>query len=251
MSLRTGVLLLTFFLCHSLINAQIVNIEKQRLINDTVGWFGDVHADIAAQRTTKNLFSFSAGGLVQYQNRKTVLLFIGDFNVVKAEEEKFSDAQFLHMRYNRKLSKVIRHEIFVQAQNNSLTKIDQRILAGTGLRFKLTNFEDAKFYWGIAYMFEHERVIDQIELHNHHRMSSYFTFTLTPEPTVTFRSTTYIQPRMDLWEDYRLSSENLLSLKITDKLSLSIQFRATWDSAPPIEVPGLIYTFRNGLNYSF
>ena len=176
---------------------------------------------------------------------------IGEFGFVRGEGERFSNEGFFHLRYARELGKFTWWESFSQMQFNRLTKIDNRWLTGTGGRFQLTDYENALFFFGLLYMYEREVLKDPREINNDHRLSSYFSFSMVPQPTISLYSTTYIQPRIDQWSDYRLLTENTLNLGITDKLSFTVRLRLTYDSAPPIGVPTLIYDFHNGLTYQF
>ena len=243
--------LILFILVGLSCSAQIVNIEKQRLAGDSTGWYGDISTSMAIQRTTKNLLNLNTAGHLSYLFKENQLLLIGEMGFVKGEGENFSNNGFIHMRYTDPVSEYISWEFFSQMQYNKLTKIDNRWLTGTGARFQLTEFDNALFFWGLMYMYERERVLDPDLLNSHHRLSTYFSFNLKPQETVTFGSTTYVQPRIDKWSDYRLLTENTLSLGITDKLSLSIRLRVTYDRDPPIDVPTLTYDMYNGLTYRF
>jgi len=248
------VLLFTLLLaCTSSIMAQVVNIEKKRISVDSTGWFGSVNMSFAGSKTTKSIVSFAAGGDLEYKSKsnKDLWLFITDFSLISGDNEKFSNTGFGHIRYNRKLSDAIRLEGFTQVQYNGLTKIDTRAIFGTGLRFKLTPYEQAKFYFGVAYMYEYEKLLDPVIYHRDHRISSYFTFTLLPEESVSFTSTTYMQPLITDFADYRLTNETNLTLGITKKLSLSVTFKYNYDAAPPEGVPSSTYYFINGLELSF
>ena len=233
------------------LSAQIVNIEKKRLEADSVGLMGDVFATMAIQRTSKSFFSLNTGGHLSYNYGKSSLLLFGELGFVKGEGQKFSNDGFLHLRHTAHLTEYISWESFTQMQYNTLTKIDNRWLTGLGPRFKLTDYDNAFFYWGIVYMFEHEVLNDPRVVNNDHRLSTYFSFNLIPQETVSFNSTTYVQPRIDKWSDYRLLTENTLELGITDKLSLKIRFRMTYDRFPPPDVPNLTYDMHNGLTYRF
>lgn len=237
----------------SSLEAQIVNIEKKRIATDTTGWFGTANVSFAGSKTTKSVVSFFAGTFLEYKSKsnKDLWLLISDFSLISGDEEKFSNAGFGHLRYNRKLGKSIRWEIFTQLQYNSLTKIGTRALVGTGPRFKLTDFEEAKFYFGVAYMYEYEELIDPFEILYQHRMSSYFSFTLSPEETVTFASTTYFQPLLNDYSDYKLTNETTLFLGITQKLSLNVTLKYNYDSVPPEEVPNTTFYFITGLELAF
>ncbi len=233
--------------------AQVVNIERQRISTDTTGWFGSANLNFAASKTTVEILSLFAGGLVEYKSKsnKDLWLFISEFSLITGENQDFSNAGFGHLRYNRKLNDVFRWEAFAQIQYNGLTKIDVRNLYGTGIRIKLTSYEQAKFYLGIAYMYEYEKNIEPIDFHYDDRMNTYFSFTLLPEEDVTFQSTTYMQPRLDLWSDYRLTNETTLHLGITRKLNLNVSFKYNYDVFPPEGVPNSTYYFINGLALEF
>jgi len=232
---------------------QIVNVERQRIVSDSAGWFGQAGFSFAGAKNTKSIVSLGLNSLVEYKskNAKDLWLLIADISFIQGEGEQFSNAGFGHLRYNRKLSDAVRWEVFSQLQYNSLVKINRRILGGMGPRFKLTPYENAKFYFGVAYMFEYEEVVDPEVIERNHRASSYLSFSLTPEEQVSFTSTFYAQPLLRDFKDYRLASENSLTLGITEKLSLSINFRYLFDKVPPAGVPQNIYSFANTLEIKF
>lgn len=234
-------------------NAQIVNIERQRISSDTTGWFGQAIASFSGSKSTKSILSVASATLLEYKSRSTkdLWLLITELSLVKSDSEKFSNSGFGHLRYNRKVGKVVRWELFTQIQYNSLTKIDQRILGGTGFRFKLTPYDEARFYFGVAYMYEYEKLLDPEVYNKDHRASSYFSFTLMPTETVTMTSTLYAQPLLRDATDYRISNESTLVVAITKKFSLNVSFKYAYDSRPPEGVPLNTYSFSNGLELQF
>ena len=249
--MRRLLTLIMLILLGTKIHAQIVNIEQKRLQKDSIGWTGDVHLNFAIQRTTKNLLNIQSGGHVSHHFKNSQLLLLGELGLVRGEGEKFSNNGFGHLRYTIDKSKWLSYELFTQLQYNTLTKINSRWLTGGGIRLHLTQFENAPVTWGLLYMYENEEVIDPSELNNHHRMSTYFSFEMKPQSSVSFLSTTYVQPRIDQWSDYRILNENKFNLSITENLHFSIRFQLTYDSQPPVEVPSLTYDLSNGLKYRF
>ena len=193
-------ILLSAFLitCAFTLEAQVVNIERKRIATDTTGWFGSANLSFAGSKTTKSILSLFAGGLLEYKpkSNKDLWLLISEFSLISGDNEKFS--------------------------NSGLTKIDTRALGGTGVRIKLTQFEQAKFYLGIAWMYEYEKLLEPEDYNYDNRLSSYFTFTLLPEESVSFTSTTYVQPKFADFSDYRLTNETNLTLGVTKKLNLSV-----------------------------
>ena len=247
-------LTLVFFLSLAgKLQGQIVNIEKQRIATDSTGWFGSAYMSFAGTKTTVSAGSLYAGGVVEYKSpsNKDLWLLITDFSLVKGEGEDFSNTGFGHLRYNRKLGEIVRWEIFAQMQYNELTKVDQRILGGTGLRFKLLPYELTKLYMGVAYMYEYEVLLDPILYENNHRLSSYLSFTLLPAETVTLTSTVYMQPLIEDFSDYKLTNETSFDVEITNKFSLAFTFRYGYDSQPPFDVPKSIFAFANTLEIEF
>jgi len=121
--------------------AQIVNIEGKRIATDTTGFAGKVGVALNASKYAQSYVAANLHSHLQYKTTKDFYLFIADYEVVNAGGESFNNSAFAHLRYNRKLSKVIRWEIFSQAQYNSVTKIQLRLLNGLGLRFKMSIYD--------------------------------------------------------------------------------------------------------------
>lgn len=250
MSLRS---IITVCICVSALvvgQAQILNIENRRIVTDTAGFAGKVSTSINASKFTQSFMSFDLNGNVQYKTDKNLFLFYGSYEIIRAGGENFNNSGFVHLRYNRKLSKVVRFELFSQVQNNAVTKIKSRFLNGVGLRFKLSQYERAKFYWGVAGMYEHETVDDPREVHDDIRLSSYLTFTLMPEKTVSFRNTTYAQPRIDDFKDIRVSNSSRLLFNISKQLRFTVDLSFLYDEFPPPGVPSVNYQIKNGLQYT-
>lgn len=248
--MKSCVVILLCFVC-TLANGQILNIEKRRLITDTTGWSGTLSASISASQYTRSFFSSGANGNVQLKSGDNLYLLYGGITFVNGGGDDFNNAGFGHLRYNRKINEVLRLELFTQIQYNSLTKITSRILNGGGIRLKLSEYETAKFYYGLTYMYEHEELKQPELINKDHRLSSYLTFTLTPVETIRFRNTTYVQPKFGDVYDYRLSNDTSMSFKINKHLRLTTNFHYLYDSRPPVEVPSINYEITNGLTFAF
>ncbi|MDQ3015501.1 MAG: DUF481 domain-containing protein [Bacteroidota bacterium] len=232
---------------------QIVNIERKRISADSTGFLGSAYLNFAGAKTTKSVLSLGTGILLEYKSKSTndLWLFISDFSLISGEKEKFSNNGFGHLRFNKKIGKAIRWEVFTQLQYNSLTKIDKRALLGSGLRFKMTQYEKARFYLGIGVMYEYEELLEPRIIHHDQRSTNYLSFTLMPEETVSFASTTYVQPLLKDLRDYRIYTENTLDLDITKKLTFIATIKYGYDTRPPEGVPTSTYAFSNGIKITF
>lgn len=247
--MRPYILIISCLFISLNLSAQILNVEQQRIVTDTTGWAGRINLSISASKFTKSLFAFNGLSHLQYKTKKDLYLIVLNYDIVNAGGENFDNRGYCHFRYNRKINELIRWELFTQVQFNSLTKINQRWLTGIGPRLKLSEYEKAKFYFGIAYMYEFEELKEPKIFHRDHRLSSYFTFTLLPETQVKLVNTTYIQPLIRDFTDFRVSNDTALSFRISKSLRFTTSLSFLYDENPPLEVPQLNYLLKNGIEY--
>ncbi len=232
--------------------SQIVNIEKERHITDTIGWSGDVNAGGAYIDQDVEIFSIDAGSHVQYKTVKDLFLLLSQFNLIKAGDTNFDQAAYLHFRYNYKASERLRLEAFTQIQYNDIDNIDIRWLTGFGPRWKLMESKSFKLYIASLPMLERERLSTGIDpTSNTTRLSSYVSFTLKPNEHVTLYSTTYYQPRIVQWEDGRWLNEESFSFAISKRLGMSSSFIFAHDPFPAPGAPTNKTRFKLGLSYDF
>lgn len=233
-------------------SAQIVNIESRRIQTDTTGWAGSFGGNINLAKNVDKVFSADAFAHLQYKSSKSLYLFLGDYSFLKGAQKKYTDNAFFHLRYNRKINDLLRWEVFTQLQTNKITKIDNRFLAGTGPRFKLSGSGMLQVYLGVLAMYEYERELTTPPVsHRTVRNSSYLSFTLKPTATLEIISTTFYQPRFDRWSDFRILNQESANLSVTQKLSATINWNYLYDRFPVEGIPRSNYTFSTGLKYAF
>ncbi|MFT4805678.1 MAG: hypothetical protein ACI9YE_002901, partial [Psychroserpens sp.] len=159
-----------------------------------------------------------------------------------------------HLRYNRKISERVKWEAFTQAQYDAISEIDFRGLIGTGPRFKLTKSDDYRFYLGTLIMYEYEKASSVISnrTQNDLRGSVYLSFSLYPTETISIISTSYYQPKLNEFSDYRFSSNTSLLFEIFKNLAFKTNFNFFYDAIPvSSNIPKTQFELTNGLIYSF
>ncbi len=232
--------------------AQIINVESLRKVTDTVGWTGNIQLNLHLIKNKNSIFGISNRIRVQYRTKKHLWLFINDLDFREVNSEKFVSKNAQHFRHNYRFYKNFALETFFQRQQNEIASIRFRGLIGSGLRYKLTNSEKYKLYLGSLIMYENEKVNSDTEKTNKDwRSSSYFSMSLFPNNNISLVSTTYFQPRLDKFSDFRLSSQTTLALKIIKNLSFSTTFTYQYDAFPVIGIPKEQYRLTNGIVYSF
>ena len=245
--------ILILFLCLSITtNAQILNAESLRKVTDTSGFSGATTLEFALKRTTNDFLVLSSDIHLQYKTKKHLALFKNDIKFQKIEGEKFENSGISHLRYNYRFVPSIAWEAFLQGQYNKVSLIDFRGLFGIGPRFKLTKLENYKSYLGTLLMYEYEEIDDGVTpIQRDIRGSIYASFSLFPTKNLSLISTTYYQPKLSQFADYRISSQSSLLIDIIEKLAFSIKYTFTYDSFPAVSIPNSQYDFATGIAYSF
>ncbi len=245
-------LIITVLICISIpLNAQILNAESLRKVTDTSGYSGSMSVDFSLRRNTKDFFTISSDIHVQYKMNKHLVLFKNQIHFQKIEGDDFTNNGVSHLRHNYRFHRRIAWETFVQGQYNKVSKIDFRGLIGTGPRFKLTTSEKYKFYLGALVMYEHEELTDGTTIQRDVRGSSYLSFSLYPSSRVTLVSTTYYQPRLNSFSDYRISSQSSLVIDLFKNFGFKSSYTFTYDATPATGIPNSQYNFSSGIVYSF
>lgn len=247
--------IIAFLLLHIFcVDAQIINVENLRRVTDTVGWSGNIRLNLHLIRNTNTIFGIGNRIHVQYKTPKHLWLFVNNLDFRELNSEKYVSRNSQHLRHNYRFNSKIALETFLQSQEDEIADIRFRGLIGTGLRFKLSKKEQYKLYFGSLIMFENEKVIEDEDLEitrNDWRSSSYFSMNLRPKKHISVVSTTYFQPRLDKFSDFRIASETTVAFKIVKSLSFTATFMYEYDEFPVSNVPREQYRLTNGLSYSF
>src|SRR5215831_7115180 len=83
-------------------NAQVVNIESQRIQSDSNGLLGSVSANLALSSNAKTVIVADASAQVEYKRDLNLFLLLGSYGLVTGNSEDFFNNAFAHLRYNRK-----------------------------------------------------------------------------------------------------------------------------------------------------
>ena len=240
------------FIYSTSVTSQILNAESLRKVTDTSGYSGSISASIALKRNVNDFVTISSDIHLQYKMKDHLILFKNDVAFQKIEGQDFDNSLISHLRYNYRFHPRIAWEIFLQGQYNKINLIDFRGLVGTGPRFKLSQSEKYKFYLGTLMMYEHEKVTDGVTpTQKDFRASTYLSFSMYPTEHVTIVSTTYYQPRIDKFHDYRISSQSSLLVDLFKNFALKTSYTFTYDAFPAVGIPNSQYDFSTGLTYSF
>lgn len=234
--------------------AQIVNVESARMQTDSVGWKGGVGLSFSMTQNTNKIMSIDAESHIQYKTTsdRGLWLLLTDFNLLKIGKRESVRNALVHFRYNFKVNEWLRWEFFMQYQDNVITSIDGRYLIGTGPRFKLIKQQYFRLYAAVLFMYEYERErTTPVITHHDIRNSSYISFTWVPNKFVQMISTTYFQPRLDKFSDYRILNQIAFKVRASPHFSMSTRWNYLHDRFPAGTAPRTTYSFGTGFDYDF
>jgi hypothetical protein len=230
-------LMILAFLFSTLAYSQLVNIESKRMQTDSIRF------------VLKNDFSFSynnndgdyiyqignnLSAQVKSKDLKKIYFLIGNYNLIRSENQDFQNSWFLHFRFNQKISNLFRFEAFIQSLDNELLVVNSRQIIGAGLRFKFISTENARLYLGNAYMYEYEKSDAFKNKDYHHRNSSYLSLTASiPKSNINILNTIYYQPLYSDFSDFRISEQFKIEVPLSKALRFNTLFSYYYDSITP------------------
>ncbi|MCI0450585.1 MAG: DUF481 domain-containing protein [Chlorobi bacterium] len=233
------------------IYSQVVNIESKRMRSDTTGWSGSAEANFQLSKTTEEIYDLGARLHFQFKHKNYLWLFLNEYRLIKGAGTEFVNSGFAHVRYNHKVTKeLLRWEVFTQVQFNGALDVGLRGLAGTGPRFKIYDSDEFRFYAASLYMFEYQENVSKTIIERNHRSSSYLSFTIDVGK-VEFSNTTYWQPKVNYFKNYRIHSQTDLLFEIFEQLDFKTGFTYRYDTRPFPGIPKSTYYLMNGLVFEF
>ncbi len=252
--IRTFLLSLCLLAMAAWAQGQIVNIESARMQSDTTGWKGSAQMGFTYTKNTNKVLDFVSGAHVQYKTKKDLYLLLGNTELLKNGGNSLINNSFLHLRYNRKFTSHMRWELFGQIQNNAVTGIDFRFLAGTGPRIKLTESPKFRSYLGLSAMYEYERdkvaVVGQPRtIRRDARGNIYHSFSLRPEPGTEMISTLFVQPLLFDIADYRILEQLSFRIKPGKHFSARFDVNYLFDTHPATGQPKTNFRVGTGIGY--
>jgi len=232
-------------------SAQILNIEQERINSDTSRWAGSAKTSIQYSKIGQELFNGSAYMHIQYKTKRSIFLTLSEYNLTKASGSDIINAGAQHFRYNYKLNNRFTGEMFTQFQFNKVLKVKFRWLLGVGPRVNIVKTKPFSLFLAVSYMYEYEELYDSDILNHNHRLSSYISSNLKIKDNLSLINTTYFQPKINKYSDYRLLSQSDLKVGITKHFSFLISYIYFYDAFPAIGVPKETQYLANSIAYNF
>lgn len=237
--------------------AQITaNIEPFSLGMQKTGWNVKVGANFTMEANDTVLLAIDLDPRVDYVRGKNSVTIVGNAGFTERAGSTVRNQFLLHTRYLRAVGSKTSAEVFTRARRDEFALINSRLSTGTGLRFEITNTEEAATYAGVSLGFQRERLdlgsdADHPTSLNDPRAFGYLAY----RQKITDNTTLLNQVRTGLrlggdFEDVRLTNSATLEVGISENVSLTATFGFGLDSKPPGDQPDVSMSLTNGLTVS-
>lgn len=239
-------------------NAQVLNIEKERLDQDTLRDFKiKLATDLKLynrsggenDRNKSMDFSFDVSAI--YKPGKHAYIFIAELDYERVNSIGLLDFGYVHGRVNWLAENKLSYETFAQISYDNSRGLDLRSLFGANMRYRLMKHEQFNIYLGSGLIFESENwqhpYNDDIISSDILKSTNYLNVQYDINEMLNLNNVVYYQAGLDdkLWRN-RIQNWLILNTKITKALSLKNSFVLAYEDKPIVPITKFIYTLKTG-----
>ncbi|MBC5991595.1 DUF481 domain-containing protein [Pontibacter cellulosilyticus] len=262
------------FVCSSYheANAQILNIERSRVSQDTVNYLtGKVGANFsmfnrnAGKNNPNNYLQLTFTGDLAYISGKHSYLLLNYYNYLLVNYDSrelrntVASTGYSHLRANLHRKRKLSYELFAQAQADKARGLELRTLLGGGVRLALLRENDFTLYFGTGVMHEHEEwekpEQDQIlVVSDLPKSTNYISAKAKLSEHISTDGIAYYQVGYDrIIDDFRnrISGDVSLNFKVNSKFSFRTNFNCVFEDEPIVPVTRFVYAISNGVQVNF
>ncbi len=234
-----------------------VNIEALRRDNPPLGTTGSIGTDLSVRTGNVDFVAVDLRARVDRVTESHADLLVGNGGIGFLRSSRFSSSGLVHFRRTyTTLGGPLAPEAYGQFNYDRAQLLTSRFVGGAGARTSFAQGAWGQFGAGSGVMLEFERLdLPEEALHADQtlalRWSSFLTLRINPTETLVISSTTYMQPDLQAFGDYRTLENLRISTSITSTLALTISFDMRYDSRPPDGIEGLDTSLRTGITYTY
>ncbi|WP_457744662.1 DUF481 domain-containing protein [Sulfurimonas sp.] len=222
-------------------------------IGENPGFTGGVNGSFDTRRGNTESDNYTAGLKVSYDNNISYLMW-GEFSFSYGEASgvKNTNNSYTHIRYIRRIKKSLEWEAFVQSQSNEFTNVDERLLAGGGLRVHINSARLGSLYFGLGFFYEYITYTTKIDTDEENiRGNTYIAYKKDITKDAKFSYVIYYQPLIKNFSDYVISNAAELNILIYKKLYVNFNLTYNKDSKPAIGIKQVDISQKTSFIYKF
>ena len=245
MKLFRKVIVITFLWISFLYNQ--VNTEALRSDNQLPGIQHNMELDFAYISGYTEIIELNGSYRADYvssSNWYGFLIWKYDRAYEKSKEEYFTYKGFSHLRIAKLIMARTDIEGFFQKEFNHFIDLENRELAGVGLR--VNQFDDLS--WGLGIMGETEKYQNLPQEQNIIKLTNYLNYTIKLLEIFEIQNILYYQFKLEKLEDYRILWDGKLKILGLKGISFHIKCHYRYDKSA--NNPNY-FEISNGLGFQF
>ena len=249
-------LLLIFLLAFFTDNHAQVNTERYRVDTDSLGFSFRADLEYFFMTGNTDFQFFGANTRFNHKWQRDYIFLIANTGFGQNAGKSFLNQTLLHLRNVYSLSDQLQLEGFIQYDNNNERLLTHRALGGGGLRLLLIKRDEYLLRLGLSGFYEYEQY-DLPPGASHPlktkvmRLNSYLTFDLDVKKDIALIAVLYAQPAINDFSDFRIISDNALSVNLWRGLELLIKVTLRYDNGPPDGIKDFDLVTNLGLGIAF
>ncbi|MEX0661542.1 MAG: DUF481 domain-containing protein [Balneolaceae bacterium] len=252
-------ILISFILLsiYSVSHAQVLNVESFRTqadVDTTARWYGETGFDVTLSKFNDRVFKLGNQTNAAYFTGKHRYLFLTNVELINVDGSSVISNGYFHLRGTFQENKTFSPEVFSQFQYNENLGMKERFLTGASVRYTFLDEPTIRGSFVTGAMVEYEKwgIADQQNVENTFlKSTSSLSIRGKLSDTTQLLLIGYYQARPDRFFKPRVTSENQLTMRISQRLTFRVNFTLTYDVEPIIDIPNLTYELKNGLVISF
>jgi len=229
-------------------------VERVRGDADTTGWHGDMGFDFSLSRYKDRVLKIGNNTNTSYYSEKHSYLFLNSIELVNVDGSSLISSGYFHIRSELFRKNSLSPELFIQYQYNRNMGLENRALAGGGVRYTFLDYENlsGNIATGLMYEFEEWKLGDEDAVENQYlKSTSNISVIGRINPQTSILLTGYYQARPQRFFRPRAIMESQLNVRMSRYVTLSVSFTMQHDAKPIIDVPKLTYELKNGILINF
>lgn len=228
-----------------------VNTERMRRIVDE-GFHIQVSASGAYATGNTEFLQVNSGGRIDAVQGDHAGFIVSQFSLARANDAAVLSRAFAHIRYNNDVTPLVTAELFAQVERDEQQLLARRYLVGGGVRFNVIDEATHGFALGTTPMFELEQLREGAVLPGGdtesigYRLSNYVTGRFKVSETTFASATTYVQPRLNDFNDVRVLAQGRLGVDVNKNLRVQLTANTRYDSRPPVGIEETDFSVTGG-----
>lgn len=224
-------------LCAPFYTHAIVSMENIHLGKPPEGFTGSYDLDLSVESGNTEQAGAATGIKLQWQRNRITDFILADYAYAETDGVRNKNKAFVHFRHIHQRDDQYAWEGFTQFSSNEFTKLLLRTLLGGGVRLTLGEVTDTTaFFLGLGAFYEKERLDtqypDEADTEQTVRASTYLVMKYQFNEHVTLVSSTYYQPALNDFADYRAVEDLSITSRLGESLSLKVGINIAHDSKP-------------------